>query len=68
MTQKEKKFEEAFHELEALVEKLESGDLSLDESLDFYEKGMALAKWCADKLNAAELRLEQLANDTQKEI
>ena len=68
MIQKEKKFEEAFHELEALVEKLESGDLSLEESLDFYEKGMALAKWCTEKLEAAELRLEQLASDPQKEL
>ena len=68
MTQKEKKFEEAFYELEALVEKLESGDLSLEESLDFYEKGMVLVKWCTNKLESAELRLEQLANDPQKEL
>jgi exodeoxyribonuclease VII small subunit len=57
---KEIKFEEAFEELEKLVETLEKGECSLDEAVRLYEKGMELADLCAKKLDAAEKRLKKL--------
>jgi exodeoxyribonuclease VII small subunit len=53
-------FEQAFERMEAIVEKLESGDATLEESLEAYEEGMALAKLCAGRLQDAELRLQKL--------
>jgi exodeoxyribonuclease VII small subunit len=54
-------FEQAFTELEELVRQLEAGDLSLDQTLALYERGMALAAHCNAKLDMAELRIRQLA-------
>ncbi len=47
-------------ELEALVGKLESGDLDLEQALGTFEAGVALAKLCAGRLDAAELRIRKL--------
>jgi exodeoxyribonuclease VII small subunit len=54
-------FEQAFGELEATVERLEAGDLTLDEAVALYERGMGLARRCNDTLDTAELRVQQLA-------
>jgi exodeoxyribonuclease VII small subunit len=54
-------FEEAFEELEAVVQQLEGGDLSLEEAITLYERGMGLARRCTEALEAAELRVQQLA-------
>jgi len=56
-------FEEALQELEAIVAKLESGDLTLEESLALFEQGQALAKRCHTQLDQATLRVEQLTPD-----
>lgn len=56
-------FEEALAELERIVEKLESGDLALEESLALFEKGQALARQCNEQLESATLRVEQLTED-----
>jgi exodeoxyribonuclease VII small subunit len=53
-------FEEAVEELEDVVQRLEEGDLTLDETLALYERGIWLARRCNDALDAAELRVEQL--------
>ncbi len=53
-------FEEAFAELEAIVQQLEAGSQSLDEALALYERGVALAKRCQELLDQAELRIKQL--------
>ena len=53
-------FENLFRELEATVAKLEAGDLSLDESLALFQRGMELAKKCGGMLDAAELRIKEL--------
>jgi exodeoxyribonuclease VII small subunit len=53
-------FESLFRELEATVAKLEAGDLSLDESLALFQRGMELAKQCGAMLDAAELRIKEL--------
>jgi exodeoxyribonuclease VII small subunit len=54
-------FEEAFRELEGVVQRLEAGDLPLEEALALYERGIALARQCGGQLDAAELRVRQLA-------
>lgn len=56
-------FEQAYEELESIVSRLEAGNLSLDDSLQLFERGQALAAWCDDQLNAAELRVSQLSED-----
>lgn len=54
-------FEEALGRLEALVETLEDDDAGLEEALAAYEKGVVLARHCLDRLDAAELRVQELA-------
>lgn len=56
-------YEQAFEELEALVERLESGELALEESLALFERGQALAARCSELLEQAELKLRQLVPD-----
>lgn len=53
-------FEKSLAELEQLVEEMESGDLSLDESLAKFEKGVALTKTCQQALKEAEQRVNIL--------
>jgi len=53
-------FEDALAQLNQIVERLETGELSLDETLALYEQGQELAKFCEDALTQAELRLEAL--------
>lgn len=53
-------FEKAMAELESLVEKMESGDLSLEASLKAFEDGVKLTRDCQAKLAAAEQRVNQL--------
>lgn len=57
------RFEEALRELEELVEALEQGDLTLEESLARFERGVALARECRDSLAAAEQRVQVLLAD-----
>lgn len=57
-------FEQALAELEALVAKLEEGELPLDESLALFERGQILSQRCNDLLDAAELKVRQLAPDS----
>ncbi len=57
-------YEQAFEELEDLVDKLESGELPLEEALAFFERGQALAARCSDLLEKAELKLKQLSPST----
>ncbi len=50
-------FEAALEELEGLVERMEEGELSLEESLKTYERGIALSRACQKSLDAAEQRI-----------
>ncbi len=59
----EPKFEEALKRLEEIVEDLEGGDLSLDESLAKYEEGVKLSVLCAGKLEAAKRKIEVLIKE-----
>lgn len=56
----ERSYEEALKRLEEIVERLEGGDLTLEESLALFEEGVGLAKFCNGKLDAAEGRVEML--------
>jgi exodeoxyribonuclease VII small subunit len=55
-----KDFEAALAELDALVKKLEEGDLSLEQSLALYERGVQLSRFCHTRLEEAERRIEIL--------
>lgn len=57
-------FEDTLSELEALVERMESGELSLEESLGAFERGIALTRRCQEALQAAEQRVEILTART----
>jgi exodeoxyribonuclease VII small subunit len=54
-------FEAALEELEGLVERMEEGELSLEESLKTYERGIALSRACQKSLDAAEQRIQILS-------
>jgi len=53
-------FEQALAELESLVQRLESGDLPLDEALQTFERGVALTRQCQSALKAAQQKVEIL--------
>ncbi len=63
----EMSFEEALLELESIVEKIEEGQLSLDESLVLFERGITLVKECNTRLRSAQQKVEKLmVNDELK--
>jgi exodeoxyribonuclease VII small subunit len=53
-------FEACLEELEKVVKELEAGDLSLERSLELFERGMSLSDTCRHQLEAAETRVEML--------
>src|SRR3954470_2193638 len=55
-----KDFEAAIAELETIVKKLEEGDLALEQSLQLYERGVQLSRFCHARLEEAERRIEIL--------
>lgn len=55
--QKAQTLEEAFAELDALMEQLEKGDISLEESFSLYQRGMQLVKQCNDSIERVEKQL-----------
>lgn len=56
-------YEQAFAELETIVNRLETETLSLEESLVLFERGQALSLRCSSLLESAELRVQQLRLD-----
>lgn len=56
----EMKFERAIKRLETIVEQLEDGQLDLEKSLKLFEEGIKLARFCAEKLQEAEQKIEML--------
>jgi exodeoxyribonuclease VII small subunit len=67
MTVKPKDFETSLKQLEEVVKELEEGELTLEQSLARYEKGIALARFCSAKLEEAEKRIEMLQTDESGE-
>ena len=55
-----KDFESAIAELESIVKMLEEGDLALERSLELFERGVQLSRFCHSRLEAAERRIEIL--------
>lgn len=62
------RFEEALNKLEKIVSKLENGDISLEESLKLFEEGIRLSRFCNQKLDEVEKRVEILLKNKDGEI
>jgi len=67
MAKKEKNqtFEDALSRLETLVEKMESGDGTLEQSLDWFEEGMSLIESCRQELESAEQKVKELIKNSE---
>ena len=61
-------YEQIFVKLEKIVEKMNSGDISLEKSLELFEKGMGLIKNGKKKLDQAESKVKTLINDSDIQI
>jgi exodeoxyribonuclease VII small subunit len=61
-------FEQALSRLEEIVKKLESGNVTLDESIEIYQEGIALSKFCSGKLEEAEGKVLAIVNKEQEII
>ena len=59
---KELTFEQALSELEEIVEKLEQGDIDLEDSIDIYERGTLLKAHCLEKLKSAKLKVDKIVS------
>lgn len=63
-----KTFEQSISELEEIVSKLEGGNVTLDESLELFEKGIKLSKSCQQMLDAAEKKVSILMTNDDGEV
>lgn len=68
MKEEETSLEEALDDLEQIVELLEEGKMSLEESLELYERGMKLAGLCQSRLESAEKRIECLTGELPPDL
>jgi len=64
----EMKFEDALKRLEDIVEKLESGNLELEESIQLFEQGVKLSLYCQQQLKQAEGRVQRLVKNLNGEF
>ena len=64
-TEKKQTFEAALAELEKIVEKVEQGEIGLEESIEKYAQGMQLIKHCREILDQAEKRIETINKEAQ---
>ena len=62
------KFEEAMKQLEETVKKLESGETTLDEAMELFEKGVSLSKTCQKLLSEAQLKVTKLIAENDSEV
>ena len=56
-------FEQALSELETIVDRLETGDVALEESIEIYQRGAQLRAYCDEKLISAQARIEKITGD-----
>jgi exodeoxyribonuclease VII small subunit len=68
MAPKAKKFEDELRDLEAIVNQIDSGELSLEESIAAFERGIALVRALTKRLDEAERKVELLTRDAQGEL
>ena len=57
-------YEQAYSQLEEIVQALETGEYSLEVSLQLYERGQLLARYCTETLDKAELKVQQLSGES----
>ncbi|MBQ1547911.1 MAG: exodeoxyribonuclease VII small subunit [Lachnospiraceae bacterium] len=60
---KEKTLEESFSELDDIIEKMEEGDLPLEETFELYKKGMEAVRECGTKIDAVEKQVKVLTEE-----
>lgn len=65
MSEQEQNFEESFKELESIVRRLEGEQLTLDDSLALFEKGIHLSRFCHQKLSEVEKKIELILADAK---
>lgn len=65
--EKPEDFERSFQELENIVRRLEGEELSLDESLKLFERGIGLSRFCHEKLREVESKIERILSDARGE-
>jgi exodeoxyribonuclease VII small subunit len=65
---KEPTFKEAIEELEKITDSLESGELELEKSLALFERGIELIKYCQDRLDSTQVRVEALIDSLEGEV
>ncbi|MBW1615295.1 MAG: exodeoxyribonuclease VII small subunit [Deltaproteobacteria bacterium] len=68
MSAKKSNFETAIKKLEDIVSEMETGELSLEESVKKFEEGIKLSKICSDKLNEAEEKISLLAKEHELKL
>jgi len=68
LAKNKKTFEDALNELEDIVEKLEKGNVSLEEAISLFERGIELSKYCNNKIDEAEKRITMLLKDEKGNI
>jgi exodeoxyribonuclease VII small subunit len=56
-------FEEALSELETIVDRLETGDVALEESIEIYKRGSQLRAFCDEKLKSAQAKIEKITGN-----
>jgi len=61
-------FKEAIEELEKITDSLESGELELEKSLELFERGVELIKYCQNSLDSAQAKVELLVDSLEGEI
>lgn len=62
-------FEQAIEELETIVNRLEQGDVPLDDTIELYERGAELKEYCEKKLKSAEIKIQRINDKTKtKEV
>lgn len=68
MGSKKKSFEEAITELEYIVNEMEKGELTLEESIEFFQRGIELSKYCSKRLDEIEKKISVLIEDEEGNI
>jgi len=68
MAKKKQQFETALRQLEEIVAHMESGELPLDECVEYYERAVKLAEMCTKELEAARRRIEQVRLNEKGEV
>ena len=68
MEKQKRTFETAIEELERIIEKMEKGDMTLDESIQSFQKGIEISKFCSEKLDEVEKKITILLENSDGDI